>query len=156
VEVTRTGRARSATVLDLTKVPDVPSIFDLDRSSKRDAIIFLQEFAKEMSKPIDQDDRLHVEYVPTQVVTEYIRVSPTLQAMGVEGVRFDSSRRKSGISLVLFGGRDLLCLSESEREALTAQEKRAAGKRAPLLRLTGAFPRVFPPPGREHLPGQDE
>ena len=98
--------ARSATVLDLTRIPEVPSFFDLAGAPQRDAIIFLREFANDVSKPIDRDakvGRFHVEYVPTQVVTEYLRVSPSLRKLNVEGLRFTSSRTQSGVSLVLLG-----------------------------------------------------
>lgn len=39
-------------VLDLSKVPPVPSIFDLERSRDCDVLIFLRQFAKEVSRPI--------------------------------------------------------------------------------------------------------
>jgi len=145
--------ARSAFVLDLTRLPEIPSIFDLHRASQRDFIIFLHSFAQDVSKPIDRDAKkglFHVEYVPTQVVTEYFRVSPELQKAGVEGLRFASSRSENGASLVLFGGRDLLWLDDSEKQALTAQEERAAAKSSPLLRLVGSSSRTFPmPPSQE-------
>jgi len=126
---------RKATVLDLTKVPEVPSIFDLGRAPVREAIIFLREFAEEMSKPIARDGRVHVEYVPTQVVTEYLRVSPEARREDLEGVRFSSSRQKDGVSLVLFGGRELLCLTQAERQELDTRERRLAETQHSLLRL---------------------
>ena len=135
---------RAVSVLDLTRVPPIPSIFDLDRAAVRDAIIFLRAFAKDMSKPIIGDDRVHVEYVPTQVVTEYVRVSPALRKAGVEGVRYASAQRKAGVSLVLFGGRDLLHLTAARRRRLDARERRAASEHSPLLRLVGSTSRTFP------------
>ena len=34
---------------------------------------FLHDFSKEVSRPIERDDRIHIEYLPTQAFTEYIR-----------------------------------------------------------------------------------
>ena len=64
---------RELQVLDLTSLPDIPSIFDEHRGYQRSTIIFLQSFVDDLSKPIEKDDRSHIEYVPTQVFTEYIR-----------------------------------------------------------------------------------
>jgi hypothetical protein len=41
---------RELTLLDLTAVPEVPSIFDRERASERDAIIFLRRFVAELAK----------------------------------------------------------------------------------------------------------
>ncbi len=60
-------------VLDLTLLENVPSIFDSEREHKRQALIFLNAFVKEITIPIVKDGREHIEYVPTQVFTEYFR-----------------------------------------------------------------------------------
>lgn len=36
-------------------------------------MIFLDRFAHEVSKPVAPDALEHIEYVPTQIVTEYFR-----------------------------------------------------------------------------------
>lgn len=136
--------ARNISVLDLTHIPPVPSIFDLERATERDAIIFLQSFAKDISRPIARDDRVHVEYVPTQVVTEYVRVSPALRAAGVEGIRYTSARRRGRASIVLFGGRELLDLTAQQCTVLTPEEERARSARGATLRLHRSYTRVFP------------
>jgi hypothetical protein len=127
---------REVPVLDLTAVPPVPSMFDLGMASVRDAVRFLRAFARDLSKPIARDDRVHVEYIPSQVVTEYVRVAPQLRDAEVQGLRYASARRKGGVCLVLFGGREILELKETERAALEPEERRAAGDQATSLRLT--------------------
>jgi hypothetical protein len=74
-------------VLDLSAVPDVPSLFDLGAAPKRSAIRFLHHFVAELAKPIARSDRAHVDYIPTQVLTEYLRASPALRGHGLVGLR---------------------------------------------------------------------
>lgn len=62
---------RALTVLDLTNLPKPPSFF-----GSRDlhyGVRFLHEFEKDLVKPIERDDREHIEYVPSQIVAEYFR-----------------------------------------------------------------------------------
>ena len=59
--------------VDLTDFPPVPSLFDTETRELRASIMFLRSFAKDLSRPIDKDGREHIEYVPTQIVTEYFR-----------------------------------------------------------------------------------
>jgi hypothetical protein len=65
---------RDALILDLTRLPHAPSIFaELPDSREYDPRVplnFLHHVSRVISKPIARDDRAHVEYVPTQVVTE--------------------------------------------------------------------------------------
>jgi hypothetical protein len=134
---------RELRVLDLTAVPSLPSVFDLRKAPLRDAIRFLHDFTDDFSKPIAHDDRIHVDYIPSQVVTEYIRVAPELRKAGVQGLRYTSSRRNAGTCLVLFGGRELLELSQAEQAALELEERESARNQAPCLRLQRARRIVF-------------
>jgi hypothetical protein len=90
-------------VIDLTGVPRVPSIFDEQRNRLRSAIKFLSSFTDDLSKPIAKDGREHIEYVPTQVTTEYFRrVFRQTDDKPVRGIIYPSSRHEGGISWVLF------------------------------------------------------
>ena len=68
---------REATLLDLTAIPPVPSLFETTPENvvvpRRRMLRFLHHVAREISRPIERDDKVHVEYVPTQIVTEFIR-----------------------------------------------------------------------------------
>lgn len=64
---------RPALVVDLSGEPPVPSLFDEYLGHLRSAFIFLRYFASAIAEPYERDDRIHIEYVPTQVVTEWIR-----------------------------------------------------------------------------------
>ena len=83
---------RDAWILDLHDVPHVPGYFGGAESWTRRALIFLREFAKEVSKPIARDGREHIEYVPTQVLTEYFRTQVTVESEKIEGISFTSSQ----------------------------------------------------------------
>ncbi len=93
---------RPAAVVDLTRVPPVPSFFDLDARPSRSSLVFLSRCADEISRPIPRDDRIHLEYIPTQVVTEYFRRE--FREPQLLGVRYASSVRAGGVNTALFGG----------------------------------------------------
>ena len=75
-------------LVDLTKLPNVPSIFDETKNHSRDVIFFMKSFITEISLPILQKDSV-LEYLPTQVVTEYIRYNPDLN---VDGMIYNSAK----------------------------------------------------------------
>ncbi len=110
---------RDALILDLTELPRVMSIFeelpDSLEYDPRPRQIFLRDIAYDISKPIARDDRVHVEYVPTQIVTEYLRTVKSIDGRPIEGIRFKSSRHGVGNSLVLFADQTNLLLPKSEQ-----------------------------------------
>ncbi|GBR19630.1 HEPN-associated N-terminal domain-containing protein [Asaia spathodeae] len=91
---------RSLNILDLTNVR-TPSIFDITDGSDYDWALFMSQFLKDFSGPIERDDRIHIDYVPTQVVTEYLR-DARLDGVRVEGIKYCSARNKGGVCFVLF------------------------------------------------------
>jgi hypothetical protein len=94
---------QSFKVLDLTRIPRVPSIFDDYQNHLRPAIKFLWDFTEDLSKKIEKDGREHIEYVPTQVATEYFRrVFRGLDEEPLRGIVYPSSRHEGGVSWVLF------------------------------------------------------
>ena len=104
-------------VLDLTKIPRVPSLFDQQNNSERSALIFLWNFLEDLTKPIEKDDRVHIEYVPTQVVTEYFRrVFRDSEDAELKGVVYPSARHEGGISYVFFVDNDE-CTQDDEGDA---------------------------------------
>lgn len=101
---------REIKVLDLTSMPDTPSIFDENRGYLRSNIIFLKSFVEDLSKPIEKDEKIHIEYVPTQVFTEYIRHVYKDENHGkLGGIIYPSSVHPSGISCVLFVENEECC-----------------------------------------------
>lgn len=98
---------RPARVLDLRNLPSVPSIFDESKMEQRLPLRFLHSFRDDISEPIKPDDRVHIEYAPTQVVSEFIKSRFTDQnGNRVDGVLYPSSRRREGCNAVFFANRD--------------------------------------------------
>ena len=60
--------------MDFTKLKEIPSLFDLKNRDKRTVSKFLRGFIRDLSVPVKPDDSVHIEYIPTQVVTEFIKV----------------------------------------------------------------------------------
>lgn len=97
----RWSTARELVYLDLVDV-DVPSLFDMTGRTWRPWRLFLRKFAAEMAQPVSADSG-GVDYVPTQIVTEFVR-HELLGGDGspVRGIRYRSAARPGGVSWVLF------------------------------------------------------
>ena len=98
---------RELQVIDLTKDIYVPSIFDEHARHMRSSIKFLIDFIQDFTKPIVRDDRSHIEYVPTQVVTEYIRhIFKSDGDLPIDGVIYPSSKNVGEKAIVIFADAD--------------------------------------------------
>jgi hypothetical protein len=96
---------RAARIVDLDRLPDVPSFFDAsaDARTTRPSLGFLAGFRHDVSAPIERDDRIHIEYVPTQIVSEYLRhVFRDQDGHAVDGLAWESAQRQRGRNVVLF------------------------------------------------------
>ncbi len=97
---------REMRILDLSRIPRIPSIFeeipDTLEFHPRPPLIFLNYFAAELSMPIAGDRSIHVEYVPPQVVTEFVRTEFRHEGQPLDGIRYKSARHQGKTSLVLF------------------------------------------------------
>ena len=91
-------------ILNLMQIPEVPSIFaDEDERWKRPGLIFLHHFLEDFTKPVVQDGREHIDYVPTQIVTEYFRHRfEDAEKHPVRGILYPSSKNSGGKACVLF------------------------------------------------------
>jgi hypothetical protein len=107
--------ARDLSVIDLTELPPVPSIFDEERRALRKATRFLHHFASEVSKPLPSLGREDVDYVPTQIVTEFVRdVLRTPEGESYMGIVYRSAARLDGLSCVLFVDANGCCEFEDD------------------------------------------
>ena len=92
------ARPSELRLLNLTRLPDVPSPFDPTLVDRFFMTRFLQRFVADLIKPVELDGRVHIEYVPTQVFTEYIRQSFPAR---LDGMIFPSAQGE-GSNVVLF------------------------------------------------------
>ncbi len=91
----------SLVLLDFTFLPPLPSIFDIDRASMRDAYGFLRSFLNDIAQKVEHDGREHIDYIPTQIVSEYFRS----KIEKLDGIVYKSVRNE-GKCLVLFPHHD--------------------------------------------------
>ena len=65
--------------------------------------VLLQKFIEEISKPISKDGAEHIDYVPSQIITEYFRdVMPHEFGVEIHGIKYYSIKCKGKICYVLF------------------------------------------------------
>lgn len=103
ISISKFEAIRDLHILDLTKLPQIPSLFDEQQRDYRAPLLFLKSFLRDIAKPIFKDGREHIEYVPTQVMTEYFQhVFKFGNDKNLDGIYYPSSRSKPGISCVLF------------------------------------------------------
>ena len=80
-------------ILDLTSVPALPSYFSQHGPRRRHVLTFLKKFAADISLPIRKDGVQHIEYVPTQVFTEFVRyILKIAPFWPIHGMKYSSSR----------------------------------------------------------------
>lgn len=90
-------------VVDLTQLPKPPSVFDVDRKRDREEALFVRGFVDAISKPVAKNGQEHIEYVPSQVVCEYLaQVFRPRKGVMLAGLLFPSSVQKNGKNLVVF------------------------------------------------------
>lgn len=115
---------RDVMILDVSSIPEVPSLFDPTHARDRPIAKFMQAFVEDFREPIDRELRAHMDYLPTQVVTEYFRTMVLDgDQMPIEGVRY-ASTKNGGLAIVLF--------AENEDVAAAGNEDTDA---APWLRM---------------------
>jgi len=97
---------RDVRVVDLVKLRRVPLFNTTLSQEERARLLFAHTFAREVRREIVKDGREHIEYVPTQVVTEYLRFRFRSGGKAVEGLRYGSARNNGGVNVALFFGKD--------------------------------------------------
>ncbi len=127
---------RPVSVLDLTDIPVIPGLFERDpevgQDVSRRALTFLHHIADQISRPITRDDRVHVEYVPTQVVTEFLRARVRWRGRAIDGVKYESAAHPGHASYVLFANRDHVVVDHRD----------SVSEETPWLELVDVFRRL--------------
>lgn len=89
---------RTLKVLDLTKLPVLPSLFDKSQRKTHGVARFFKQFTENVTEPVRPDGRAHLHYIPTQVVTEFFRWVPKTK---IDGIKLPSAQDQSD-TFVLF------------------------------------------------------
>ena len=95
---------RALKILDLRALPSVPGFFSNSRKSHRQALLFLHWFTKDIMKPVERDQKNHIEYLPSQVVTEFFR-DFEFKAGRIDGIAYGSTLCPDAWNIVLFADR---------------------------------------------------
>ncbi|HJP62601.1 MAG TPA: HEPN-associated N-terminal domain-containing protein [Mucilaginibacter sp.] len=89
-------------LIDLSKIPYI-SPFDQENWELFDRLSFLHKFLDDFSKPVAHDGKEHIEYVPTQVITEYFRHKFYRNGKKpIDGIIYPSSKNRKLNACVLF------------------------------------------------------
>lgn len=103
-------------VLDLTQLPKLPDIYCVARRHLRKHVLFIESFLMDFVKPIKKDRRVHIEYVPTQIVTEFLKSCFKDQTGDpLRGILYPSSRVPNGVSCVLFFNSNDCCQDNNKK-----------------------------------------
>ena len=91
-------------LLDLTDLPEPPSVFDVEQYDRYQGTLFLRDFVQRISEPVAKDGMEHIEYVPSQVVCEFFaQVSDrSEESHGVDGIAYCSAVVPGGQNVILF------------------------------------------------------
>jgi hypothetical protein len=101
-------------VVDLREVDPVPSLFDSERRNLRASIAFLHCFVQDISTPAEPTDIQNLDYVPTQIITEYPRYELPAHFGRIEGVIWRSSKDRTVDACALFIANEEFAAAESE------------------------------------------
>ncbi len=115
---------RDLRIVDLTRLPRPLRFFEPQPETNienRYVLSFLNSFGRSMAARVEPGDREHIDYVPTQVVTEWFRTRSLANEPNINGILYRSAQRAGGSSLVLFADQDKIALSDDE-VAATRQE----------------------------------
>lgn len=93
-------------ILDLTDLPEVPSVFDIEKYKLKETIKFLHGFVDDLMKPLLNKNFGDFEYVPTQIISEYFRFRFHPK---IDGLKYNSVKNCNGYNVAFF---------ESENRAL--------------------------------------
>jgi len=95
--------------IDLTCIPNPPSIFDVEKMLDRDAILFFKSFVNAIATPVAKKGKQVIDYVPSQILSEYFYQIFRIKADQLIGaLLYPSSLDPGGINIVIFPPRNIL------------------------------------------------
>jgi hypothetical protein len=116
VSVGKFSNIQKLNLIDFSKLKWI-SIFDEDNRHLRESFVLLRKFVSDLSSPISNDGSQHIDYVPTQVVTEYLKNSFSIVDLGeIHGLIYPSSKRNEKNCIVLFFTQEHLTENHSDKK----------------------------------------
>lgn len=94
---------RSLNMVDLTKLPKYPGLFSGHDRKYRHNVYFINSFLEDFTASVSKDGKEHIDYVPTQVVSEHIRyIHVDNNDNKIDGIIYPSSKNPKEKAVVLF------------------------------------------------------
>jgi hypothetical protein len=108
---TRAGQAkvglwrsmRPIRILDLRCLPPLPGIFSEEARIQALTLSFLHDFADDIMKPVARNNQVQIDYLPSQVVTEFMR-DYGFSGGALDGVAYGSTVHRRGWNVAFFLG----------------------------------------------------
>ncbi len=94
---------RPILLLDLAHLPRIPGFFSAAKRMTIYTLSFMHEFSSIITKPVPGDNRVNVDYIPTQVFTEFLR-DYRFKSGSLDGLMYPSATGRKGWNVVLFAG----------------------------------------------------
>jgi hypothetical protein len=104
---------RELRILDLTHSPAPISPFCLEKREHARMGRFLSSFVRYIAAPVIPDGRQHVEYAPTQLLTEYLRWVPEPK---LDGIALPSAQTENCTYVLFFSRSDCATLGDPAAE----------------------------------------
>lgn len=114
---------RPLVLLNLGRISDMklPSVFNEADREKRSALMFLKKFAEDIARPIDENP--NIEYIPTQIVTEYFRhIFVTRDNKRLDGIIYSSAKNPGQKCVALFMTQESFLSDENTMLDLTSMK----------------------------------
>lgn len=112
-------------VIDLSSLPKIPSPFDPKKFKDRYRIIFLKNFIKDLTAPIKRDGRVHIEYVPTQIITEFFRYpfsNRLSKGNRIDGIIYPSSKNGKNACVLFLDNKESLTVLDMDTKSLITKK----------------------------------
>jgi hypothetical protein len=90
-------------IVNFTKLPKLEGFFGIKDKNKHYLKLFIYSLVNDLTKKISKDGREHIDYVPTQVVTESFRYPFNKNRKNkISGILYPSSQNDGKKSVVFF------------------------------------------------------
>ena len=90
-------------LINFSDLPSAPSPFEENSYDIRHAVRFLHCLKEDIIKPVSKDGREHIDYIPTQIISEYFRYRfKDKDGNHVDGFIYPSVKNDGGTNIVIF------------------------------------------------------
>lgn len=93
--------ARPVLVVDLAHLPRVPGFFCEASRQRIRTLEFLHQLTRAMAEPVAQNNRVNVDYIPTQIVSEFFRDFHFRKGK-IDGIQYVTALGSAGYNSVLY------------------------------------------------------